>query len=153
MRADLRRPHAFAEERVGFLLAREAEVEAGRLLLARAYVPVNEEEYLPDGRVGARINREAIRRMLGYALAAESILHVHLHEQPGPPCFSPVDEENLQELIPSFCALAPQFIHGALLLSGEQGIARGWKLGAEGSFSISTITVVGYPLLRWEASS
>lgn len=152
MRADLRRPHDFAAERVGFLLAREAEGCGEKLILARRYEPVLEEEYLRDPQVGARINREAIRRMLGYALEGESIFHVHLHEHLGTPLFSPVDEENLRELMPSFCAVAPQAIHGALLLSGDQGTALGWKFGREAAFAVSRITCIGTPLLRWEVS-
>lgn len=152
MRADLHRPHAFAHERVGFLLIREAEGAGGRLLLASRYEPLREDEYLDDPRVGARINRNAIRRMLALALTGESIFHVHLHEHSGMPAFSAVDECNLRELIPSFCGVAPRSIHGALLLSDNQGLAWGWKAGHDGPFPISTITIVGAPLMRWELS-
>jgi len=153
MRTDLGRPHAFAHERVGLLLAREAEGQHGRILLARSYEPVHEDEYLLDTHVGARINRDAIRRMLGLALAGESILHVHLHAHRGEPGFSHVDEKNLGELIPSFCAVAPQALHGALLLSNDHGIAWCWHAGRDGAFPAKTITVVGYPLLCWETTS
>lgn len=152
MWTDLRRPHAFAHERVGFMLIREAQGTDGRLLLASRYEPLREDEYLNDPRVGARINREAIRRMLTLALAGESIFHVHLHEHPGTPVFSAVDECNLRELLPSFCGAAPQGIHGALLLSDDRGLAWGWKAGQDSPFPISTITVVGCPLMRWEVS-
>jgi hypothetical protein len=153
MRTDLRRPHDFASERVGILLAREAEGHGDKLLLAWRYEPVHEHEYIDDRCVGARINREVIRRMLSYALSGESVLHVHLHEHSGRPGFSFVDEKNLQELIPSFRAVAPQCIHGALLLSADHGIAWGWMAGREGAIPASSITVVGQPLQYWEVSS
>lgn len=153
MWSDLRRPHSFAYERVGFLLVREAESPGGRILLAKRYEPVREEEYTRDTRVGARINRDAIRRALGYALAGEGVLHVHLHDHLGVPRFSHVDEKNLHELVPSFCAVAPQAIHGALLLSDDHGVAWCWRAGQEGSFLASKITIVGSPLLCWEVPS
>jgi hypothetical protein len=153
MWSDLRRPHAFAYERVGFLLVREAEILGGRILLARRYEPVREEEYTRDTGVGARINRDAIRRALGFALAGEGVLHVHLHAHQGVPRFSHVDEKNLHELVPSFCAVAPQGIHGALLLSDDHGIAWCWRDGLEGAFPASKITIVGSPLLCWEVPS
>jgi hypothetical protein len=153
MWSDLRRPHAFAYERVGFLLVREAESPGGRILLARRYEPVREEEYTRDTRVGARINRDAIRRALGYALTGEGVLHVHLHAHQGVPGFSHVDEKNLHDLVPSFCAVAPHVIHGALLLSDDHGIAWCWRDGHEGAFPASKITIVGTPLLCWEVPS
>jgi hypothetical protein len=153
MWSDLRRQHVFAYERVGFLLVREADSPAGRILLARRYEPVREEEYIRDTRVGARINRDAIRRALGYALAGEGVLHVHLHDHLGVPSFSHVDEKNLHELVPSFCAVAPQAIHGALLLSDDHGIAWCWRAGEESAFLASKITIIGSPLLCWEVSS
>lgn len=153
MRADLHRPHAFAAERVGFLLARKDESADGSLLLAWHYEPLQEDEYLQDPCVGARINRQAIRRMLGHALAGESVFHVHLHEHRGVPGFSSVDEENLQDLIPSFCATAAQTPHGALLLSKDAGVAKYWRAGQDGARPVSRITIVGSPLRCWEASA
>ena len=73
MWADLNRPHDFAHERVGFLLARQSEGHGGRILLARHYEPVPEDDYIRDPSVGARINRESIRRMLKYALDGETV--------------------------------------------------------------------------------
>ena len=152
IRVDLHRPHAFAAERVGFLLARKAECAGGELLLAWHYEPLQEDEYLWDPQVGARINRQAIRRMLGHALKGESVLHVHMHEHRGVPGFSHVDEKNLHELIPSFCATAAQTLHGALLLSEDAGIAWCWSGGQGGAHPVSRITIVGSPLLCWEVS-
>lgn len=149
MLADLRRPHSFAYERIGFLLGREAQGAEQRIVLAGSYEPVGEDEYVDDPKVGARIGRAVIRRMMARALAGDSILHVHLHAHEGLPSFSAVDVENLRELVPSFSAVRPDGLHGALLLSEDCGMASLWKYGSTEPARVS-VTIVGYPLRRWE---
>src|SRR5690606_33084922 len=51
IRADLRRPHAFAHERVGFISAGLAAAHDDLITLAREYRPVRDEDYLPDPSV------------------------------------------------------------------------------------------------------
>lgn len=51
VRIDLRRPHPFAHERVGFLAAGLAAAHDELLILARDYRPVRDDEYLRDPSV------------------------------------------------------------------------------------------------------
>src|SRR5690349_13978435 len=107
MRLDLARPHDHALERVGFLVARGAQHDRGMLLLAMDYAAVADEDYIPDSRVGARINSHAIRSALQRALTSgDSVLHTHAHEHSGTPGFSGVDARTLVDLVPSFRAVA-----------------------------------------------
>ena len=61
IRADLRRRHAFAHERVGFLKAGASLADGTLLLFAIAYQPVADEDYERDPLVGARIGGSAMR--------------------------------------------------------------------------------------------
>jgi hypothetical protein len=127
VREDLMRPHEFALERVGWIFAREAREARGELLLAFDYSGVADEHYIDDRTVGARINSAAIRRALERALrSGDCVLHVHAHAHVGPPGFSPDDTEGLRELMPSFGAVAPHAIHGAVVLSDDRAAGRVW---------------------------
>ena len=44
MLVDLRRPHAFAFERVGFMYCKQSSLRNGRLLLAYKYRPIEDEQ-------------------------------------------------------------------------------------------------------------
>src|SRR5690349_3126014 len=58
--ADLRRPHPFAAERVGFFSTRTSLGKNLVLIHCVAYHPVSDSNYLRDYSVGARINSDAI---------------------------------------------------------------------------------------------
>src|ERR1700674_6069733 len=64
VRADLGRPHPFAYERVGFVLAAAARSASGVLVLAQEHHPVADEDYLPDSSVGAMMGPGAIRKAM-----------------------------------------------------------------------------------------
>src|SRR5438477_12577159 len=103
LRADLGRPHAFAYERVGFVLAGVAQSAAGVLILAQEYQPVADEDYLPDDSVGAMMGPEAIRKAMEWALMKKvSIFHVHSHGGRGLPGFSAVDARESAKFVPDF---------------------------------------------------
>src|SRR5690349_14497242 len=81
---DLRRPHPFAAERVGFVFGRTASLsDGGRLVLLTRYHPIPDEHYIDDPAVGARIGPEAITwatQAVYYGRTAkEGIFHLHLH--------------------------------------------------------------------------
>jgi hypothetical protein len=61
VRADLLRPHRFAEERVGFISVRATGGQKNLTLIADDYHPVADEDYLPDPNVGAMMGQEALR--------------------------------------------------------------------------------------------
>jgi hypothetical protein len=61
VRADLRRPHPFAHERVGFISAKVGALPAdGLTIIAVDYHPVDDDHYLKDPRVGAMMGSAAI---------------------------------------------------------------------------------------------
>ena len=68
IRSDLRRPHPFARERVGFISAGLSAVAGDLLVLAREYRPVADGEYLNDPTVGAMMGPDAIRNALQWTL-------------------------------------------------------------------------------------
>jgi len=142
---DLRRPHAFAHERVGFLCCKQASVPSGHLLLAYKYVPIKDEQYIEDHSVGAKFDSSAIRDAMQLALTeGVAMLHVHLHDHVGEPRMSGTDIREMQALMPCFVNLCPERVHGALVLSMDAAVAKVWgtKLPDEGA-PVSKITSVG----------
>jgi hypothetical protein len=146
MRLDLTRPHDHALERVGFLIARCAQHDGGMLLLATDYAAVADVDYIPDSRVGARINSHAIRSALQRALTSgNSLLHTHAHEHSGTPGFSGVDVRTLVDLVPSFRAVAPRAPQGGVVLSHDRAAARLWLPGEHEPVGAKMV-FVGWPL-------
>jgi hypothetical protein len=120
VRKDLERPHAFAAERVGFLYGRQARTSEGCVVLAVAFEPVEDDHYVDDPRVGARIGSPAIRRAMQRALSSgDCVFHVHAHFGSRYPQFSGVDVDNLSELIPPFFSVSGGALHGGLVLGDE----------------------------------
>lgn len=65
VRGDLHRLHAFAAERVGWLVCRAGRLaDGGLVILASGYDAVADEDYVNDPSVGARIGPAAIRKAL-----------------------------------------------------------------------------------------
>jgi len=124
---DLRRPHPYAAERVGFMFCRQSALRSGNLLLAYKYEPIRDDQYLEDHTVGARFDSSSIREAMQTALAeGSSVFHVHLHEHPGQPRFSGVDRREMQQIMPCFVNVRPDRIHGALVLSADSAVAHVW---------------------------
>jgi hypothetical protein len=121
------------------------------LLLAHSYAPVADEHYIRDRRVGARINSAAIRAALQTTLSTGyCTLHVHAHDHRGVPQFGPIDTRTLAELIPSFCAVAPAAVHGALVISKDQAVGRVWVPSHRDPVA-ARVSLVGYPFIVTEA--
>jgi hypothetical protein len=141
--ADLRRPHAHAAERVGFLYGRLAPVGVPLVVMTR-YTPVPDEQYVVDDTVGARINGDAIRAaMQGVLDTGDGVFHTHLHEWPGMPSFSRTDNEELPKLIPAFRAVGLTQATGLFLLSADSANADVWLPGAQGPERAARISIVG----------
>jgi hypothetical protein len=146
MLTDLRRPHAHAAERVGFLYGRLA-AKCGPLILMTRYTPVPDEQYIDDPHVGARINGDAIRAaMQGVLDSGDGVFHTHLHEWPGRPGFSFTDEKELPKLVPAFQAVGRAQANGLFLLSPDSAIADVWLPGKQHPVRAHRISIVGYPL-------
>lgn len=148
IRADLRRPHPFAAERVGFVHCRLGNEQGGTLLvLPFGYVAVPDSQYVRDGAVGARISGDAIRDAMGAALAgALCVLHVHLHEHAGRPHFSRTDLREYPPLISALQNAGPMCPHGALLLSDDHLDCLLWRRGRVEPLGEGRIVVAGRPM-------
>lgn len=150
VRADLRRRHAHAMERVGFLFGRSAPgPEDERVLVLAGYMGLDDDEYIADSSAGAVYSAGAIRRVRQRVLdSGESAFHVHIHEHRGTPAFSPIDLGSLREVIPSIRILAPEAPHGALLMSNDEIMAIAW-CGNAGPSPVESVSVVGSKIQTW----
>jgi hypothetical protein len=155
MQANLRRPHPFAGERVGFLYGRLANAGTDRpLILMTAYDPLDDDRYLPDPTVGARIDSAAIRSaMQGVIDRGEGVFHTHLHAWPGAPRFGLTDQAELPRLVPSFQTFGRHQAHGLFLLSDDGAYADVWMPGRKSPAAASRICVVGFPMLLIEGGA
>jgi hypothetical protein len=147
VQVDLRRPHPFAGERVGFLYGRLANSATDRpLVLITAYTPLDDDRYLPDPTVGARIDSQAIRSaMQGVIDRNEGCFHVHIHAWPGSPRFGMTDLAELPRLVPSFQTVGQHHAHGLFLLSDDLAYADVWLPGQREPVA-GRLNIVGFPL-------
>jgi hypothetical protein len=153
VRIDLRRPHPFAHERVGFISAGLSSMGRDLLILARNYRPVADADYIPNSSVGAMMGPEAIRRSLQWAMQdGHALFHVHTHGGLGVPQFSVVDIRENAKFIPDFCKVAPQCVHGAIVLSDNAARGQVWLSRACPPLFIAQFTEVGAPLRKWSAA-
>jgi hypothetical protein len=153
IRADLGRPHPFAYERVGFVLAAAAQSASGVLVLAQEHHPVADDDYLPDSSVGAMMGPEAIRKAMEWALMKKvCIFHVHSHGGRGIPRFSAVDVRESAKFVPDFLKVAPQMIHGSIVLSDDAAAGRLWVSGNSGPQDVIEFVEVGIPMRKWGSS-
>jgi hypothetical protein len=150
IRADLRRPHAFAHERVGFIGAGLAAAHDQLLILAQSYHPLRDDEYLSDPRVGAMMSGAAIRRARQWAMDSRvAIFHVHTHGGRGIPGFSGVDIRENAKFVPSFVSVAPHAVHGAVVLSDTAAFGQVWLGKASPQPFINRFSEVDTPLRQW----
>jgi hypothetical protein len=151
IRVDLRRNHAYAYERVGFLFVRVGQVGSdGVIILAHSYVPVQDDHYEKSDEVGALIGPLAFQAALQHAYFHEvGAFHVHMHDHMGTPWFSRVDLRESKKFVPDFFNVRPHLIHGAVVLSGDSLAGLCWHPQRHDEASrISDFTVVGQPLRR-----
>jgi hypothetical protein len=151
MRRDLRRPHRFAAERVGFMVCRAGRLtDGGLVILAAAYDPVSDEDYVDDPSVGAMMGPAAIRKALerAYNGGAEdlSIFHVHMHAHHGRTGFSKIDDRESRKFVADFFNVAPAMPHGAIVLSLDQAVGLCWPSPGETPVPIDRFSSVGAPL-------
>jgi hypothetical protein len=152
IRRDLSRPHAFAHERIGFISASLSSANDDLWVLARAYRPVADDDYLRDPSVGAMMGPDAIRKALQWALTeGVAIFHVHSHGGQGRPSFSGIDLREQAKFVPSFFQIARKCPHGALVLSDNSAYGNVWLDSNKPGESISGFVEVGVPLSTWSA--
>lgn len=147
IRQDLRRPHPFAAERVGFISARPAVAGSILSIIAADYHPVADEHYERDRRVGAMIGPAAIRMALQVAYRSNvSMFHVHMHEHAGAPWFSRVDLIEYPKFVPDFFNVQGGLPHGAILLSHDEIIGLLWPSKERKPQLLDETIEVGAPL-------
>jgi hypothetical protein len=153
VRIDLRRPHPFAHERIGFIAAGLSAVGDDVLALARAYRPVADQDYVRDPSVGAMIGPDGLRKALQWAMeTGAALFHVHTHGGRGLPEFSTVDLRENPKFVPDFCKVAPQSIHGAIVLSDNAARGQVWIARDRPHTFIERFTQVGTPIVTWSAA-
>ena len=153
IRFDLRRPHAFAHERVGFLSAGLSAMGDDLLVLARDYRPVADDDYLNDPSVGAMMGPEAIRKALQWAMqSGAALFHLHSHGGKGVPGFSGVDLRENAKFVPDFLKVAPRVPHGAIVLSDTAASGQAWLARRHPHMFIDRFTEVGPSLRTWRAA-
>lgn len=147
IRVDLRRPHPFAAERVGFISCRVAEIHRGVLILGESYFPVADEDYVDDATVGAMMGPTAIRKALQFAYGERvCMFHVHMHEHSGRPWFSGIDLRENAKFVPDFWNVRPEFPHGVLVLSLDSASGLCWNSRGKKTLRIDEFVVVGTPM-------
>ena len=153
IRSDLRRPHPFAYERVGFISAGLSAVGDGFLVLACEYRPVADDDYLNDPTVGAMMGPDAIRKALQWALHdGGAMFHVHTHGGHGIPHFSGIDLHENAKFVPDFFKVAPQCAHGAIVLSDTAAHGLVWVGRSWPNHFITSFIEVGVPLQGWSGA-
>lgn len=154
---DLKRPHSYAAERVGFVLGRLSEGEQGPLLLLTRYHSIPDDQYVNDPAVGARIGPAAMTWAMQTAYsgraAKEGLFHIHLHPHRGPTSMSRVDREGIPPMIPGFRNVAPNAPHGIIILSLNHGSCWVWLPARDGAHVASSIRVAGLPIRVFKAQS
>ena len=148
MLEDLKRPHRFSHERVGFLFTTSKQLANNTIIvLAKEYIPVDDADYILDENVGAKINSFAIRKAMQRILEnKEGCFHVHLHNHKGVPSPSSIDKKGLPGIPKSFANVSQNQANGILILSKDAFYIT-IKFGNEDRFiSPELISVVGYPL-------
>lgn len=152
VRKDLLRPHAFANERVGFISVRATETDRVLLLLAQDYYAVADHDYVRDSSVGAMMGQEALRKALEIALLNPvGMLHVHMHLFSGRLWFSRTDLREQLRFVPDFFKVRPNMPHGALVLSEHAAAGRVW-LDAGRIERVAEFNTLGDRVHVWRSS-
>jgi hypothetical protein len=147
---DLRRPHAHAGERVGFVTGRFGNSYRDVIVLAHSFHPVSDEHYEVDHQVGARFTSAAIRAALQIAYSDDvGIFHVHLHEHRGIPGPSSIDWSEWNKFVPNFWHVRPNLPHGTLILSEDRMSGWCWYPKRRQPIPIHRFTLVGRGMRSW----
>lgn len=145
---DLRRPHEFAAERVGFVFFHCGwSAKSTLLLLAAQYQSVSNTDYIDDSRFGALIGSGAFRSLFETLMSTGcGALHTHIHEHRGQPAPSSTDLRESSRFVPDFFHANPARPHGTLILSQNSASGRVWLPGRLKVRPIHSIKVVGRPV-------
>jgi molybdopterin/thiamine biosynthesis adenylyltransferase len=148
MLSDLRRPHAFASERVGFLYTSSTTLKNGVvIIIAKEYVAVADDDYEEDHSVGAKINANAIRKGMQTLFEKQGgCFHVHLHDYMGETSPGYTDTKSLPAIAKSFSNISGEQATGFLILSSDSFYASVHLKDHANMISPTCISCVGYPM-------
>lgn len=150
---DLKRPHAFAYERVGFVKAGLSLAGGGVTILTHGYSPVMDEDYLNDPSVGAMMGPGAMHKAMAWAFEdGVALFHVHTHGGQGIPRFSSVDTRESQKFVPDFFKVRPERPHGAMVLSNTHAYGHVWLDAKSRPLPIEQFQIIGPQLRKWQAA-
>jgi len=146
---DLRRPHDFAFERIGFIGSRHKVLSTGTTIIFMTdYFPVPDNQYINDPDVGARINSTAIRESLQRIIDHKiGVFHTHYHTfSANSPEFSFTDMKDNPEIIKSFGYADKKQVHGMIVLGNSEMNALVKIPGESELRQVTRIIGVGYPM-------
>lgn len=148
IRQDLARPHKFAYERVGFISCRTGKTESDDwVMLGSKYYPVEDDYYIEDHTVGAKIGSAAIRKMIQLAYDEPvGIVHIHEHSHYGVPKLGYTDKREMAQLIPNFWHVRPNLPHAAIVLSKDSICGFAWEPISNQRVVINDFTIVDAPM-------
>jgi hypothetical protein len=78
-----------------------------------------------------------------------AIFHVHSHGGLGVPEFSGIDLRENSKFVPDFLKVAPQNIHGAIVLSDDSASGRFWVVQDRPAQGVTGFVEVGTPIRKW----
>lgn len=145
---DLRRKHPHAWERMGFLHTRLKWLDKMTvLIIANFYQVLEDEDYIRDSSVGAKIGASAIRKAMQYMIENRTGgFHVHLHDHRGRPGPSPVDDRGIPGIIESLSHVTKEQATGMLILSSD-GFFDAIRIpGIQRKLRADSISIVGFPM-------
>lgn len=144
---DLERPHPFAYERVGFFSCRQISDESNPILLCYDYHSIEDNDYIEDDEVGARINGKVIRDAMGRAISQDSAqLWVHTHGRKRSTTPSPVDRIGGADVLRSLVNAKSNRHHGWIVIS-ESAVSGEIHIPKKAPLEVSDLTVVGMSMM------
>jgi len=148
MLGDLHRPHSHAWERVGFLFTKSKWLDDKTLLIiATSYQAVEDEDYIEDRTVGAKIGSTAIRSAMEFMRSgASGCFHVHLHDHDGKPSPSSTDRKGLPGVVGSLSNISSGQATGILILSKDDFYSAVQLPNVKDLKPADLISVVGFPM-------
>lgn len=149
---DLRRPHKFAAERIGFCSVRQTLTGNGVLLLVVGYSPVADEHYIRDPKVGVRIGEPALTAAMHLAYygreTSTGVFHVHLHNHKGPTGMSRDDQSSIPYVVDGLRQINTKALHGLIIFSADHAYACATTANSEKILEeVDVIGVIGPRLL------
>lgn len=147
MMKELRKPHVYAHERVGFLTSGSKMLASGVLIITiTGFHSVCDDDYIKDDSVGARINSAAIRKAMQLILdREEGCFHVHLHDHFGMPSPGTTDKKGIPGIVNSFANVSSQ-PHGFIIFSKDSFYVTVKIAGITQLITPQIISVIGYPM-------